>query len=89
MRVDDLLDPRVDRLLRRHVELDRAEIGAVFGGKVPGVLDRRRVAAGRFAHARIDGVTRTRQRASRQRAEAARRARDHDDLVHPTSFLSV
>ena len=54
---DDLGDRRVDRGLRLHVELDRAQIDAVFAWRSLRIVgDLRRVAAGGVAHRGVDGV---------------------------------
>ena len=80
--IDDLPDRCVRGLLRRDVQLDRANVHFVLGRVLPHLRDLRLVAAGGFAHARVDGVPRTGEGAGSQGAEAARRARDDDDVFH-------
>jgi hypothetical protein len=79
---DDRRDRVVDRVLCRDVELDGAQVDVVVGGVPLGGLDLRRVPAGAVAHAGVDGVAGVGEPAGAERAESARRAGDHDRLVH-------
>jgi hypothetical protein len=80
--VDDGLDGRVDRVLRRDVKLDGAQVDVVLGGVVLGCRDRRCVATGAVAHAGVDGVPGVGERPGAERAEATRGAGDDDGLAH-------
>jgi hypothetical protein len=77
---DDFRDAGVDRRLRVHVELERAQVDAVLLGVGFEIGHLRRVAARGLPHRGIDGVSRVRERICRQPAEAAGGSRDDDDL---------
>ena len=80
VRGDDLRDAGVDRRLRVHVELERAQVDAVLLGVGFEIGHLRRVAARGLPHRGIDGVSRVRERICRQPAEAAGGSRDDYDL---------
>jgi hypothetical protein len=83
----DLGDARLDRCVRLDVQLDAAQVDALFGGPGRDLGDAPGVAARRLAHRGVDGVAGRRQRAGGHQAEAGRGAGDEDDGVGLVGFL--
>src|SRR5688572_11922482 len=74
------VDGRLDRRVGLDVELDTAQVDVVLLRIRLCLLDLRRVATLRDSHAGVDRVAALGERACRESTEAARRARDDDDL---------
>jgi hypothetical protein len=70
-------------LLRRHIQLDRTQVHTVLGREFFQFLDLWRIAAGWFAHAGVDGVTRTGQ------GTCSRAPEPFDSLVMTMTFFMI
>jgi hypothetical protein len=78
----DLRDGGVDRRLRRHIHLDRAQVDALFARFALHVGHAGSVTAQRFAHAGVNGMPGMGQGTGAHQAEAAGRAGYDNDVVH-------
>ena len=85
--IDDPLDRAFDRPFLADVQLERPQIQAIGLGVGGEPLDGLRIVALRVAHARVDRVAGSAQRANAHRTEPARCTADDDDLArrHQTS----
>jgi hypothetical protein len=69
-------------MLACDIQLDGSQINVVLDRIAGGLGHLGRVAAGRLSHAGVDGVPRIGESTGGERAEAAGRAGDDDNLFH-------
>jgi hypothetical protein len=84
---DNLADRRFDRLLRRHVQFNGAQVERIVVRKLFHVRDLRRVAADSVPHGGVDRVASLREGIGGQTAKAARSSGNYNCFFHRYSPL--